>query len=74
MSYSAALVPAPFYAPVRTDTGSLPAFDKKPRRLRRLPMPERLPPPPHAEGGLIYGQDGCLVADGTVGSRVDVYA
>ena len=74
MSHSVALVPAPFYAPVRTGTGSLPAFGERDRLLRRLRMPARLPPPPHAEGGLIYGRDGCLVVDGNVGGRVDVYA
>lgn len=72
MPETAALVPVPFYAPALKDTG--PPFEANPdyrsrRRLLRQARPPVVAPP----GELIYGREGQLVADVSVGRIVNLY-
>ena len=72
MPETAALVPVPFYAPALKDTG-LP-FEANPdyrsrRRLQRQARPSAVVPP----GELIYGREGHLVADVSIGRIVNIY-
>ncbi len=73
MPHTAALVPAPFYAPVRTDAAPLPTVGERARSPGRLRFSARRPPRVDADDGLIYRRDGCLVGDGSVGRRVNLY-
>ena len=72
MAKSAALVPIPFYAPVRTGTGTLFKFgesSKRPVVLRQQLRTVASEP----DDGLIYSGGGCLVADLRIGTRVNIY-
>ena len=73
MVESAARVPTPFYAPVRTDTGPFRPFGQhagKPVRLKRLAPVVTIEP----TDGLLYHRDGRLLSQLRVGSWIDVYA
>lgn len=72
MADSAALVPIPFYPPVRTGTGALFNFGESSRRPVLLKQQVRTVAP-EPEDGLIYGGGGRLVADLRIGTRVNIY-
>ena len=72
MAESAALVPIPFYAPVRSGTGSLFKFGESPKRpvlLKEQVWTVASEP----DDGLTYSGAGCLVADLRIGTRVNIY-
>jgi hypothetical protein len=73
MSQSAALVPVPFYPPVRTAAGSRRQFGTVPERplVRTRQRPTAAAEP---DGGAAYNRDGFFIADPWIGTRVDVYA
>ena len=73
MAESAALVPIPFYPPVRTGTGTLFKFGESFRRPLIL-KPQVRTVAPELDDGLIYSGGGRLVADWRVGTRVNIYA
>ena len=73
MVKSAARVPTPFYAPVRTDAGPLRPFGRhagRPMLLKRLVPVVAVEP----TDGLLYHRDGRLPSQLRVGSLIDVYA
>ncbi len=72
MAESAALVPIPFYPPVRTGTGSLFTFGESSRHPVCLEQPVRAVTP-EPDDGLIYSGGGRLVADLRIGTRVNIY-
>ena len=72
MAESAALVPIPFYPPVRAGTGTLFTFGESSRRpvlLERQVLTVSSEP----DDGLIYSGGGRLVADLWIGTRVNIY-
>ncbi|WP_319405854.1 hypothetical protein [uncultured Desulfosarcina sp.] len=72
MAESAALVPVPFYAPVRTGTSPFFTFGETSRypvfieRQARTVAPE-------SDDGLTYSGGGRFVADARIGTRVNIY-
>ena len=72
MAESAALVPIPFYAPVRTGAGTLFKFGESFRRPVILKQPVRTVSS-EPDDCLIYSGGGRLVADWRVGTRVNIY-
>ncbi len=72
MTESAALVPVPFYPPVRSGTGTLFTFGESSSGpvLLRQQVPTAAPEP---DDGLIYSGGGRLVADVWIGTRVNIY-
>lgn len=73
MSEPAALVPVPFFAPVRTGTGSLFEFSENPRPRLIVERQERtLASEPDA--GLVYSRGGRYLADMRIGRLVNIYA
>jgi hypothetical protein len=72
MAESAALVPVPFYAPVRTGTGTFFKFGETSRNPVLLePQARTIAPEP--DDGLTYSGGGRLVADTWIGTRVNIY-
>ena len=72
MAESTALVPIPFYPPVRTGTGAFFKFGESSRRPILLERQvRRIAPEP--DDGLIYSGGGRLVADWRVGTRLNIY-
>ena len=72
MAESAALVPIPFYPPVRTGTGTLFKFGESFRRPVILKQQVRTVSS-EPDDGLIYSGGGRLVADWRIGTRVNIY-
>ncbi len=72
MAESAALVPIPFYPPVRSGAGTLFTFGESSRGPVRLAQPVRTASP-EPDDGLIYSGGGRLVADLWIGTRVNIY-
>jgi hypothetical protein len=76
MSTHAALVPVPFYAPARIQTGKAgPFFNHRPRArdTARLVQQERSATP-DPDAGLVYDQRGTCVGDKRLGWLVNVWA
>lgn len=73
MSESTALVPVPFYPPVRTGAGALFKFGERPGRPLFREHAVRTVAPGTDEG-MAYRRDGLLVDDARIGTRVNVYA
>jgi len=74
MAESAALVPVPFFPPVRTETGALYNYEdasNPPWPLQVGAQPDAAAP--SRKTGTAYARDGSLVFDGTVGTRVNIY-
>jgi hypothetical protein len=72
MAESAALVPVPFYPPIRSGVGTLFTFGES----SGGPVPLELQVPtasPEPDDGLIYSGCGRLVADVWIGTRVNIY-
>lgn len=72
MPETAALVPVPFHAPARTDTGT-PFHATTNQRfgqriVRRVGPPASVPPE-----GLMYGREGRLMAGLSIGRIVSIY-
>ncbi|MCB2148819.1 MAG: hypothetical protein KQI81_20230 [Deltaproteobacteria bacterium] len=72
MAESAALVPVPFYAPVRTGTGPFFTFGETSRHPVRLERPVRTIAS-EPDDGLTYSGGGRFVADARIGTRVNIY-
>jgi hypothetical protein len=72
MADSAALVPIPFYPPVRTGAGTLFKFGESFRRPVILKQQVRTVAS-EPDDGLTYSGGGRLVADMRVGTRVNIY-
>ncbi|MBC2710884.1 MAG: hypothetical protein HGJ94_07775 [Desulfosarcina sp.] len=72
MAETAALVPVPFYAPVRTDTGLFFNFGKTPRRPLLIEQQARTVAP-EADEGMAYSWDGRFIADRLMGTLVNIY-
>lgn len=72
MADSAALVPIPFYAPVRTGTGTLFKFAESSRRPVLFKQQVRTVAP-EPDDCLIYSGGGRLVADLQTGTRINIY-
>ena len=72
MAESTALVPIPFYPPVRTGTGTLFNFDELSRRPVLLERQARTAAP-EPDDVLAYSGEGRLVADWHIGTRVNIY-
>ncbi|MBR9987334.1 MAG: hypothetical protein KFF68_15630 [Desulfosarcina sp.] len=72
MAESAALVPIPFYPPVRTGNGTFFTFGESSRRLALLERQVRTAAP-EPDDGLTYSGGGRLVADSWIGTRVNIY-
>jgi hypothetical protein len=75
MSNPAALVPVPFYAPVRTDTGNAGPFfnfSQSPGRITRAESRERSAAP-EMDAGLMYNQRGVCFGDPQVGGIVNIW-
>jgi hypothetical protein len=72
MAKSAALVPIPFYAPVRSVTGTLFKFGESSRRPVLLER-QVWTVAPEPDDVLAYSGEGCLVADWHIGTRVNIY-
>jgi hypothetical protein len=73
MSESTALVPVPFYPPVRSGAGALFKFGERPGRpLFREQAVRTIASRP--DEGMAYRRDGLLVDDACIGTRVNVYA
>lgn len=72
MADSAALVPMPFYAPVRTGTGTLFKFGESSGRPLLPTQPVRTVAP-EPDDALIYSTSGRLVADSWIGTRLNIY-
>lgn len=73
MAESAALVPVPFYAPVKTGTGLFSTFGETFRRPVLLDRPVRTITP-EPDDGLTYSGGGRFVAEARIGTRVNIYA
>jgi hypothetical protein len=73
MADSTALVPIPFYAPVRTGTTTLFKFSESSGRPVPLSQPMRTVAP-EPDDALIYSGSGRLVADSWIGTRLNIYA
>ena len=74
MAESAALVPVPFFPPVRTDTGALYQYEDAP--TPPWPLQDGVRPnavPSSRAAGTAYARDGLLVFDEPVGTRVNIY-
>jgi hypothetical protein len=73
MTESTALVPVPFYPPVRAGTGALFKFGERPGHppLREYAVRTVAPGPGK---GMAYRRDGLFVDDAHIGTRVNVYA
>lgn len=72
MAESAALVPVPFFAPVKTGTGPFFTFGETPGRPVLLDRPVRTIAS-ESDGGLTYSGGGRFVSDSRIGTRVNVY-
>ena len=73
MAETAALVTVPFYAPVRTDSGS--SFSYQDPSPHRMALVQRLQPPPFDPvTGAAYGRQGRMIGDRCVGRLVDIFA
>lgn len=72
MPESTALVPVPFYAPVRTGTGAFFIFGELSRRPLLLEQPVGTVSPEPDEGAA-YSRDGSFLADTRIGTRVNIY-
>ena len=72
MADSAALVPIPFYPPVRTGAGTLFKFGESFRRPVIL-KPQARTAAPEPDDVLAYSGEGRLVADWHIGTRVNIY-
>jgi hypothetical protein len=72
MAESVALVPIPFYPPVRTGTGTFFTFGESSSRPVLLEQQVRTAAP-EPDDGLIYSGGGRLVADLWIGTRVNIY-
>ena len=72
MADSAALVPIPFYPPVRTGTGTRFTFGESFRRPVLL-MQQVQAVAPEPDDGLMYSGAGRLVVDLRIGTRVNIY-
>jgi hypothetical protein len=72
MTESVALVPVPFYAPVRTGTSPFFQFGETSRHL--VPLARQAHPvAPETDDGLTYSGSGCFTADTRIGTRVNIY-
>lgn len=72
MAELAALVPVPFYAPVRTGTGPFFKFGEASRQPLPLEGPAwRIASEP--DEGMTYSGDGRFINDTRVGTRVNIY-
>ena len=72
MAESVTLLPAPFFAPVPTGTGSLLTFGprvKRPLLLKQLTRTSA----PELDEGTAYDRDGRFIADPPIGTRVNIY-
>lgn len=72
MSESTALVPVPFYPPVRTGTGSFFNFGEQSRRSLPLDRAVRTVAP-RPDGAMAYRRDGLFVDPVRIGTRVNLY-
>jgi hypothetical protein len=72
MAESVALVPVPFYAPVRTGTSPFFHFGEPSRHLVLLAR-QAYPVAPEPDEGLIYSDGGRFTADIRIGTRVNIY-
>ena len=72
MAESVALVPVPFYAPVRTGTGSFFQFGE-PSRHPVLLERQAHTVAPEPDDGLTYSGGGRFIADTRIGTRVNIY-
>ncbi len=73
MAESVALVPVPFYAPVRTGTSPFFHFGEPSRRLVLLER-QAHPDASEPDEGLTYNSGGRFAADTRIGTRVNIYA
>ena len=72
MAESAALVPVPFYPPVRSGTDTLFTFGES-SGGPVLFEPPMLTAAPEPDDGQTYSGGGRLVADAWIGTRVNIY-
>ncbi|BBO77991.1 hypothetical protein DSCW_54080 [Desulfosarcina widdelii] len=74
MAESAALVPVPFFPPVRTDTGAFYKYEDASTPPWPMQGGVKLDAAaPSRATGTAYARDGSLVFDGPVGTRVNIY-
>jgi hypothetical protein len=75
MPNPAALVPVPFYAPVRTDPGNAGKFfnfSQSPGRITRAERQQRSVAP-EVDAGLMYNHKGLCFGDARVGGIVNIW-
>jgi len=72
MTESVALVPVPFYPPVRTGTGSFLQFGESSRHPVLLER-QAYAVAPEPDECLTYSGDGRFIADIRIGTRVNIY-